>query len=59
MIINNFNRTNQNALLSYINFKASSDNMPLIDALSKSKETDNSEIFDVFITFYGYCRNYY
>ena len=46
MIINNFNRTNKNSYLSHINFKASSDN---IEALHQIKETDNCEIFDIFI----------
>lgn len=49
MIINSFNRANRNSHLSCINFKASSDNMPLIDALRKLRETDNCEIFDIFI----------
>ena len=49
MIINNFNRTNKNSYLSHINFKASSDNIPLIEALHQIKETDNCEIFDIFI----------
>lgn len=49
MIINRFNETNKNSYLSYINFKASPNNMPLIDALCKSREIDNSEIFDIFI----------
>lgn len=49
MIINNFNRTNKNSYLSHIKFKASSDNIPLIEALHQIKETDNCEIFDIFI----------
>lgn len=49
MIINNFNRTNKNSYLSHINFKASSDNIQLIEALHQIKETDNCEIFDIFI----------